>query len=69
MSRRYVQAYDNKPMIFPAKDGILKMRVSCCDCGLVHDYLFAFRRGKVTRIAARNERATAAVRRGMNKQR
>lgn len=42
-------------------------RISCCDCGLVHEFNFKVvkigRTHKVTFQAFRNERATAAKRR------
>ena len=46
-----------------------KFRLSCCDCGLVHDFLMvASPKGKVIGVAVeRNERATSARRRGMQK--
>lgn len=38
-------------------------RISCCDCGLVHDFVVV-RKGRALGIAAkRNNRATAARRR------
>ena len=43
-------------------------RIACCDCGLVHDYVFVSEDGEVIGIAARrNKRATAARRRHMKK--
>ena len=46
-----------------------KFRFSCCDCGLVHDMLMvASPKGRVIGVAIeRNERATAAMRREMQK--
>lgn len=46
-----------------------KFRLSCCDCGLVHDMVIATRtKGQLIGVAvARNERATSARRRGMKK--
>lgn len=67
MARRYIQSVDGEPIVMPAKDGMLLMRVACCDCGLVHDYDFRFSKGQVTRTAWRNVKATAGVRRRMRK--
>ena len=33
-------------------------RVVCCDCKLVHDYSYRYRRGKLWVTTRRNERAT-----------
>lgn len=39
-------------------------RIACCDCGLVHDFVFVSQDGKPIGIAAkRNNRATAQRRR------
>ena len=39
-------------------------RIACCDCGLVHDFVFVSEDGKPIGIAAkRNNRATAQRRR------
>ena len=39
-------------------------KISCCDCGLVHDFVFVSHDGKPVGIAARrNNRATAQKRR------
>ena len=39
-------------------------RIACCDCGLVHDFVFIAQDGKPIGVAAkRNNRATAAKRR------
>ncbi len=41
-----------------------KMRVMCCDCGLVHDYEYKIGKGERVFIRSnRNNRATAAARR------
>ena len=46
-------------------------RLACCDCGLVHEMQFRIRKSKTGRLdvvyrASRNNRATAALRRGSN---
>jgi hypothetical protein len=38
-------------------------RIACCDCGLVHDFVFVAGRGVVGVAAKRNNRATAQRRR------
>lgn len=44
-----------------------RTRWACCDCGLVHDIVF-IAKGRVIGVAAkRNNRATAARRRGKKK--
>ena len=41
-------------------------RIACCDCGLVHDFVFVSEDGKPMGVAAkRNNRATAQRRRYM----
>jgi len=40
-------------------------RLSCCDCGLVHDMDFRMRKGRVQFRVRRNNRATAGIRVGM----
>lgn len=42
-------------------------RMSCCDCGLVHEMAFRVYRCRVQFRARRNARATAAVRRERKK--
>lgn len=42
-------------------------RMSCCDCGLVHDFDFRVVAGRVRFRARRNTRSTAAVRRERRK--
>ena len=37
-------------------------RIACCDCGLVHDFVFIVEDGKLGVAAKRNNRATAARR-------
>lgn len=38
-------------------------RIACCDCGLVHDFVFISGRGQVGIAARRNNRATSQRRR------
>lgn len=42
-------------------------RIACCDCGLVHDMQFRVVKGNVQFSATRNNRSTAARRRGIKK--
>jgi len=37
--------------------------VACCDCGLIHEYVFKYKRGKLFVIPRRDNRRTAAYRR------
>ena len=61
---RYPQVYDNE-WVTPKMQGY---RMSCCDCGLVHELDFKVKRWgrgfKVVFRARRNARATAGIRRG-----
>jgi hypothetical protein len=41
-------------------------RIACCDCGLVHDFVFVYEDGALGVAAKRNNRATAARRRKKN---
>ena len=43
-------------------------KMSCCDCGLVHNLDFRIRGGRVQFRAFRNNRSTGNVRRYMKKQ-
>lgn len=63
---RYTQRKDEEGFEVPS--GSL-YRIACCDCGLVHDFIFISHDNKPIGIAARrNNRATAQRRRknGMN---
>ena len=42
-------------------------KVACCDCGLVHDFYFRRRKGKLEMRAIRNNRSTGQVRRHMKR--
>jgi hypothetical protein len=58
----YIQRKDGEGFVVPAKK---VYRIACCDCGLVHDFVFVNGRGVVGIAARRNRRATAARRRQM----
>lgn len=59
---RYKQRVDNEGFEVPS--GKI-YRIACCDCGLVHDFVFVSSDGSPIGVAARrNIRATAAKRRG-----
>jgi hypothetical protein len=57
---KYTQRYDGEGFSVPS--GKL-YRIACCDCGLVHDFVFIAGKGVVGIAAKRNKRATAARRR------
>lgn len=58
---RYVQRKDYEGFSVPSGQ---RYRIACCDCGLVHDFVFISHDKKPIGIAsARNKRATAARRR------
>lgn len=58
---RYKSRKDGEGFAVPSGD---VYRLSCCDCGLVHDMVFVSDDGKPIGIAARrNNRATAQRRR------
>ena len=59
---RYIQRLDDEPFAVKSQE---RTRWACCDCGLVHDIVFATKRkGQVIGVAACvNNRATAARRR------
>jgi hypothetical protein len=42
-------------------------KMCCCDCGLVHEIVFKIEGKHIIFKVSRDNRATAAVRRGMNK--
>jgi hypothetical protein len=41
--------------------------VACCDCGLVHKYVYTVENKKIVQRVYRDNRATAGLRRGMAK--
>ncbi len=58
---RYIQRKDEEGFEVPSGT---RYRIACCDCGLVHDFVFVSHDKKSIGIAARrNNRATAAKRR------
>lgn len=65
---RYIQYNDGEG--FTVKNKVNE-RIACCDCGLVHDFVFVvpgMRKGKKIGVAGRrNARSTAAMRRQMKK--
>lgn len=51
---------------FAVPSGVV-YRIACCDCGLVHDFVFLSHDGKPIGIAARrNKKETKKFRRKMN---
>ena len=38
-------------------------RIACCDCGLIHDVVWLYEKGRLGMAARRNNRATAQRRR------
>jgi hypothetical protein len=60
MKSKYTQRKDGEGFIVPS--GKL-YRIACCDCGLVHDFVFVAGKGVVGIAARRNNRATAQRRR------
>ena len=64
---RYIQRVDEEGFSVRAKEIV---RLACCDCGLVHDFVFvADRKGNIGIAARRNNRATAAKRRSKPRKR
>lgn len=58
---KYVQRYDEEGFEVPSGE---LHRIACCDCGLVHDFVFISEDGKPIGIAARrNNRSTSQRRR------
>lgn len=64
MARRYHQTVDGETFQI-ADDGVL--HVACCDCGLIHKYVFKVKRGKIYQTVFRSERRTASYRREHSK--
>lgn len=61
---RYKQRFDDEG--FEVPNGQI-YRIACCDCGLVHDFVFISEDGKPIGVAARrNNRATWQRRRKIN---
>lgn len=62
---RYIQRKNEEEFSVPSST---IYRIGCCDCGLVHDFVFCSHDGQPIVIAARrNNRATAAKRRKMTR--
>ncbi len=60
---KYKQRTDNEGFEVPSGE---VYRIACCDCGLVHDFVFVSQDGLPVGIAARrNGRATGQRRRSM----
>lgn len=58
---KYTQRFDGEGFAVPNGK---KYRIACCDCGLVHDFVFIAESGDFIGVAAeRNNRATAQRRR------
>jgi hypothetical protein len=57
---RYTQRKDGEGFEVPLNE---IYRIACCDCGLVHDVVFAFDEGKLAMATSRNNRATGQRRR------
>lgn len=59
---KYTQRVDGEGFVVPLNQ---VYRLACCDCGLVHDVVWAYdKKAKLLGMAARrNKRATAQVRR------
>jgi len=60
-AKKYIQRQDGEGFSVPSGE---IYRIECCDCGLVHDFVFVSEDGKPIGIAAqRNNRATSQKRR------
>ena len=58
---KYKQREDYEDFKIPSGE---VYRIACCDCGLVHDFVFISQDGKPIEVAAkRNNRSTAQKRR------
>jgi len=67
LKAKYTQRFDGEDFDIPTKQ---IYRIACCDCGLVHDFVFVAGNVKKINVATeRNKRATAQRRRYMRKQR
>ena len=64
--KKYVQRIDGEGFAVPSGE---VYRIACCDCGLIHDFVFVSDDGKPIGIAAkRNNRATAQRRKNMKEE-
>ena len=61
---KYVQRYDGEGFVVPLNE---KYRLACCDCGLVHDVVWAYdKKTKELGMAVkRNNKATAIRRKNL----
>lgn len=63
---KYKQRKDGEGFAVPSST---IYRIACCDCGLVHDFVFVSEDGKPIGVAAkRNNRATAQRRKSARQQ-
>lgn len=62
MSVRYRKRKDGELVVIDPEREI--MRISCCDCGLVHDVEFRVKKKKVEMVFWRNRRSTTLRRKG-----
>lgn len=53
---KYIQRKDGEGFVVPVGE---IYRLACCDCGLVHDVVFAIEDGQLAMAARRNNHATA----------
>ena len=61
---KYIQRHDGEGFSVPSGE---VYRIACCDCGLVHDFVFVSEDGKDIGIAARrNNRSTAQRRKSIS---
>ena len=63
---RYIQRTDGEGFVVPLRE---LYRLACCDCGLVHDVVWAYDRktNELAMAVQRNNRATAQRRRKLKK--
>jgi len=59
MPSEYQQVYDNEEFILEGRT----LYIRCCDCGLVHKYIFRIIDNKIAIKVFRDNRKTAATRR------
>lgn len=66
MNIEYTQRYDEEG--FEVQAGEIHL-IECCDCGLVHDFVFVSEDGKPIGVAARRNESQTAERRALRIQR
>ena len=54
---------EHNEWVQPKRNGY---RVSCCDCGLVHEMDFRVKKGRIEYRARRNKKLTGQIRRHIN---